>query len=249
MILHYFDNKKAGPVVIFVHGTASASEIWYKQIHFLSNSSYRVIGIDLRGHGRSKNPGGTSTIQSHINDLKETFDLLKLNEPITIIGHSFGAVLAVRLAEEYPKLVARLLLVSLPPRVSKILQGYYKWFVGKPLEFIKNKLNIILKLPLKKRIRLAISTDINVIRDIWRESLNWDLFNPLPSLSCPVYLSVGRFDYVALKSMVEKLHRELPNSNYKLFKWASHNCMEDVPEEFNQWVLSILNTPITQSVG
>ena len=247
MILSFYDNKKNGKIILFIHGTASANDIWEKQYKLLNKSDYRIIGIDLRGHGRSVNPGGLCTLEEHMNDLKETLDHIKIDESMTIIGHSFGAVLAAKFAEKYPEKVCRLLLVSLPARIPKILLKYYKWFLGKPIEYLKKKLNLILKLPIKKRYKLAISTDLNVVRDILRDSLSWDFLSQVPKINCPVYLSVGRFDYVAMKSMVKRLHNELPNSNYKVFNWASHNCMEDVPAEFNSWILSALALPIVQS--
>ncbi len=247
MILSYYDNKKDGPIILFIHGTASASDIWEKQYKLLNKSDYRTIGIDLRGHGKSPNPGGESSLEEHIIDLKETLDHIKIKSPITIIGHSFGAVLAAKFAEQYPEKVCRLLLVSLPAKISKLLLKYYKWLLGKPIEYLKKGINFILKLPIKKRYKFAISTDLNIVRDIFRDSLKWDFISQVPRINCPVYLSVGRFDYVALKSMVKRLHSELPNSSYKVFNWASHNCMEDVPAEFNRWILSALALPVIQS--
>ena len=244
MILSFYDNKKNGPIILFIHGTASANDIWEKQYKLLNKSDYRIVGIDLRGHGSSPNPGGFCTLEEHMNDLKETLDYIGIDSPITVIGHSFGAVLAARFAEKYPEKICRLLLVSLPARVPKLLLKYYKWLLGKPIEYLKKKLSLILRLPIKKRYKLAISTDLSIVRDILKDSLKWDFLSQVPKVNCPVYLSVGRFDYVALKSMVKKLHNELPNSSYKVFNWASHNCMEDVPHEFNRWVLSALALPM-----
>lgn len=244
MLLSCFDNNKNGPVILFIHGTASANDIWEKQYKILNKSNYRVIGVDLRGHGKSKAPSGVCTTEDHLEDLKETLEHIKINEPIIIIGHSFGAVLAAKFAEKYPALVSKLLLVSLPARVPKILLKYYKWLLGKPLEFLKKKINLILKLPLKKRFKLAVISDLNIVKQICQESFNWDFLTSVPKVNCPVYLSVGRFDYIASKSMVRRLHKELPNSNYKMFNWASHACMDDEPREFNKWILSVLALPL-----
>ena len=163
---------------------------------------------------------------------------------MTIVGHSFGAVLALKLAERHPELIEKLLLVSLPPKIPEILKKYYNWLLGKPVEFIKKKINLILKLPLKKRYRLAVTSDINIIRQIVRDLANCDFINSVPKVKCPVYLSSGRFDYVALKSQIKRLHNELPNSSYKVFNWASHCCMEDQPHEFNKWILAALALPL-----
>ncbi len=245
MILSYYDNNKKGPVVLFIHGTASAKVMWEKQYEILNGTNYRVIGIDLRGHGNSPYDGGDCTINDHIFDLSETLSFIGINEPIAIVGHSFGAVLAVRFAEEYPNMVNRLLLISFPAKISKILHRYYDWLLGKPIEILKKKIKLVLNLPLKTRHKLAISADVKIVRQIWKESLKWDFVSQPPKINCPVYLSVGRFDYIALKSMVKKIHEELPNSSYKVFNWSSHTCMDDEPKEFNKWILTALSATIS----
>lgn len=247
MLLSYFDNSKSGPVVLFIHGTACAKDIWDKQYKFLNKSNFRIIGVDLRGHGRSKDPGGICTIDDHIEDLKETLDYLGIKEPVTIIGHSFGSVLAVKFTEKYPDKVLKLLLVSFPARVPKLLLKYYKWFLGKPIELLKKKLSLILKLPLKKKIKTAVSSEMNIVKQIWKESHDWDFINYVPAIKCPVYLSAGRFDYIALNSVLKSLQKKLPNSDLKIFNWAAHTCMLDQPREFNKWLLSILALPIVRS--
>ena len=240
MLLHYFDNKKKGPVVFFIHGTASANGVWEAQYKLFSKLPYRLIGVDLRGHGNTRNPGGICTLEDHLTDLKETIDHLKLKKPIVIIGHSFGALLATKYAERYPKKVSKLGLVSLPARVPRLLCLYYKWLLGKPIKFFKKKMDLVMKLPILKRYKFAIASDLNILRQIWRESLYWDLITKLPKVTCPIHFSVGKFDYIALRSLIEKLHKHIPNSTLKVFERAAHSCMEEQPHEFNQWVLSVV---------
>ena len=241
MILSYYDNQALGPVVLFIHGIASAKEIWNRQYNLLEKGGYRVIGVDLRGHGSSSNPEGVCTVDDHLADLCETLENIDISQKINIVGHSFGAVLAVKFAEKYPEKVNKLLLASLPVKVPTILLKYYKWFLGKPIEFLKKKINFIVKLPLKKRFKLAIKSDLNIVRQIWKESLEWDFLSNVPRIKCPVYLSVGRFDYISLVSVVRRLHAQLQSSNYKIFNWSSHTCMEDEPVEFNKWLAFALS--------
>lgn len=247
MLLSFYDNKKKGPVVLFIHGTASANGLWESQYKLLNETPYRVIGIDLRGHGKSKNPGGICTVEDHLKDLNETYNELKIREPIIIVGHSFGAVLAAKFAERYPKKVSKLLLVSLPVRIPRVLCVYYKWLLGKPIKFLRKKIGLIMKLPILRRYKFAICSDLNILRQIWRDSLYWDFLSKIPKLKCPVHFSVGRFDLIAVKSFVEKLHSLIPNSTLKVFEWAAHSCMEEQPREFNNWILSNLGSHSLQS--
>lgn len=241
MILSYYDNGKIGDTVLFIHGTASANDVWEKQYRILHKAKFRTIGIDLRGHGKSVNPGGICTTEVHMSDLKETLEHIGINEPVTIVGHSFGAVLALRFAEEYPDLVLKLLLVSLPPKVPQILHRYYNWLLGNPVDLLKKTSKFALKLPIKKRYKHALISDMSIVRQIWRDSISWDFLTNKPKVYCPVHFSVGRFDYIALKSSIKLLHKTMPNSSYKVFNFASHTCMEDQPKEFNDWVMKSLN--------
>ncbi len=240
MILSFVDNKKSGIPVVFIHGTASANDMWETQYKVLKKSDFRIIGIDLRGHGKSVHPGGVCDSDMHMDDLKETLEHLSINEPVIIIGHSFGAVLAFRFAEKYPEKVLKLLLVSLPPKVPQIWHSYYKWLLGKPVDLLTKKVNLLLKLPLKRKHKLALISDMTVVRQIWIDSVSWDFLSKTPIVHCPVHFSVGRFDSIALKSSIKSLHKSIPNSSYKVFDFASHTCMEDQPKAFNQCILASL---------
>lgn len=240
MILHFFDNKKEGEPVIFIHGTASAHDIWEEQYRLLQKTKYRVIGIDLRGHGNSSNAGGICSIEDHINDILETLNFIGIEKSITFVGHSFGAVLAVKIAESFPQRVKKLLLASFPPKVPRIMCLYYKWFLGKPAKFLRKEMKWITKLPVLKRYKVALHSDLRIIRQIWRESLYWDFIKNKPNVKCPIYFSVGRFDNIASSNLIKELHFKIPNSKFTEFKWAAHSLMEDQPKEFNEWILSIL---------
>jgi lipase len=70
----------------------------------------RVLAPDLRGHGRSTwDPPWDA--ERHVADLVETLDALEV-ERVSVVAHSFGGLLAMRLAAACPERVARLALVD-----------------------------------------------------------------------------------------------------------------------------------------
>lgn len=243
MILSHYDNKKDGPPVLFIHGTASAKGLWEDQYELLKKSNHRVVGVDLRGHGESQHSGGPCSIEDHLNDLIETLEYLEINKPITLVGHSYGAVISVKFAEVYAKKVERLLLVSMPVKVPRTICLYYRWFLGSPVKLIKKKLGWLKKYPILEKYKFALSTDLRVIRQIWKESLYWDFLKKKPRVSCPIHFSVGTYDVVAICDLVKKLHGHLPNSKYTEFKWSTHDVIKDQPNQFNSWILSTLGIP------
>jgi pimeloyl-ACP methyl ester carboxylesterase len=71
---------------------------------------YHVIALDLRGHGRSGNPGVYTMVQ-FVADIRSLIDHCGLDAPI-IIGHSLGGHIASRYAAIYPDVVSKLVLLE-----------------------------------------------------------------------------------------------------------------------------------------
>ncbi len=91
----------SGQTVICLHGSASSSGQWEALMEKISNS-YHVIAPDLYGYGKSPvwNGGAEMSLEDEAALLEP---LMKLHtEPLHLIGHSFGAALALKAAVKYP---------------------------------------------------------------------------------------------------------------------------------------------------
>ncbi|MGI8680436.1 MAG: alpha/beta fold hydrolase [Jatrophihabitans sp.] len=76
-------------------------------------SSFRVITLDLRGHGTSDWPG-TYSFELMRDDVIGVLDELDLHD-IILIGHSMGGTVAYLLAQAQPSRIARLIVEDVPP--------------------------------------------------------------------------------------------------------------------------------------
>ena len=79
--------------------------------------TYRVVALDLRGHGQSDKPHQDYTIPNFADDLAWLLEELGLEKPV-IIGHSMGGAAALELATQRPELPGALVLLDtavLPP--------------------------------------------------------------------------------------------------------------------------------------
>ena len=85
-----------GPLVVLIHGVGLRSEAWGAQIEALSRS-YRVIALDMPGHGASP----ALAVGPNMADYVETI-VAVLDEPAIVIGHSFGAMIALQIAIRHP---------------------------------------------------------------------------------------------------------------------------------------------------
>ena len=108
--LHYQQFGEGSPVVM-VHGITGNLAIWHLEIMPALMSKYRITTYDLRGHGYSDVPPTGYTTADHAQDLCRLLDTLGI-ERADVVGHSFGADIALHFAILFPERVDRLVLVE-----------------------------------------------------------------------------------------------------------------------------------------
>lgn len=112
--IHYLDwGEGASSHLILIHGLGSQSHTWDRFAGDVSDL-FRVIAPDLRGHGKSGHAEDGYKLESFAKDLKALTRHLNLSG-FDLVGHSLGALIAIRFAWEYPDLVNRLVLVDAGP--------------------------------------------------------------------------------------------------------------------------------------
>jgi pimeloyl-ACP methyl ester carboxylesterase len=92
---------------------------WYFTAAPTLARTHSVLLYDLRGHGRSDKVATGYDVATMVGDLSAlTADYR--HEPMTLVGHSYGALIALRFALDHPERVARLIIVEAPLPPSKI---------------------------------------------------------------------------------------------------------------------------------
>ncbi|HXP14179.1 MAG TPA: alpha/beta hydrolase [Actinomycetes bacterium] len=109
--LHARDWGGSGPVVLLLHGLASNARIWDGVATRLAGAGLRVVALDLRGHGASDQPGSGYDFATVGRDLAAALGGLGLERPV-LVGHSWGANVALQFAADRPGTVAGLVLVD-----------------------------------------------------------------------------------------------------------------------------------------
>lgn len=102
----------SGPPLVFVHGSWSSHHTWDDVVPALAES-FRVVAYDRRGHSQSECPPGQGSIDEDVADLAELIARLGL-APAWVVGNSFGASIALRLATAHAKLLCGVI-VHEPP--------------------------------------------------------------------------------------------------------------------------------------
>ena len=98
--LHYRDWGGSGKPVVLLHGLASTCHIWDLVAPLLA-ADFSVIAVDQRGHGHSDKPEYGYEFASVSRDLLEVIQSKGLEKPV-VVGHSWGADVALEFSVAYP---------------------------------------------------------------------------------------------------------------------------------------------------
>lgn len=117
--LHYL-RVGSGPDLIMLHGLSGNLASWHLHLVPLLESECRITTYDLRGHGRSSMPARGYTTREMAQDLCALMDALTIDRA-DLLGHSFGADIALHFALLYPERARRLALIEpgIPALVSQ----------------------------------------------------------------------------------------------------------------------------------
>jgi non-heme chloroperoxidase len=88
----YYEDEGEGTPIIFIHGVWMSSRFFHKQIPYF-RAGYRVITIDLRGHGKSSHIQDGHTIAEYARDLHKFIGKLELKNVVLPVS-SMGAFVA-----------------------------------------------------------------------------------------------------------------------------------------------------------
>jgi pimeloyl-ACP methyl ester carboxylesterase len=106
--------RGAGPVVLLLQGFPDSLHMWRTVAPRLEAAGFRVIAVDQRGYGASDAPVGRRHygIDRLVADVAALPGALGVHEPVHVMGHDWGAVVAWCLAITRPELVRSAVAIS-----------------------------------------------------------------------------------------------------------------------------------------
>lgn len=126
--------------ILFLHGFGSSLAQWQENLLPLSQT-YPVYALDLVGFGASEKADTAYKVElwaDQVYDFWRTF----IGEPIVLVGHSLGALVALTAAVAYPEMVKNLALLTLPASRQEMLIGSLQSWVGRIESFFTSPLVI-----------------------------------------------------------------------------------------------------------
>jgi pimeloyl-ACP methyl ester carboxylesterase len=108
--IHY-QQVGAGPDLVMVHGITGNLAVWHLHIVPALSERFRVLTYDLRGHGYSGAPSTGYSPDDMAGDLLQLLDAIEIERPV-VIGHSYGADIALYFAGRYPERVEQIIAIE-----------------------------------------------------------------------------------------------------------------------------------------
>jgi pimeloyl-ACP methyl ester carboxylesterase len=219
----------AGPnPLLLLHGVHGTTQSWDPLVDAF-NGAVPLIAYDQRGHGESSWPETGYDVRTMADDAAAI--ALELKTPIDVLGHGFGAAVALVLAAHHPHVVRRLV-VSEPPfedhgfgPVSRIImespEDFESWDAGR--DFLAARLVGVSPETIGRRATERLQKDDDG-RWRWRSYLpgmrkllerpmkGLDLWQDAPRILAPTVIVRGSRSVVFPAEMFERLARVIPNS-------------------------------------
>lgn len=253
----FFQQYGSGEPLIIIHGLLGSLDIW----HTLSKTfatSFRVLAVDLRNHGRSPH-SDTFTYTAMAGDVLELMDAQHIASAY-LLGHSMGGKVAMQFAVSYPERVDKLVVVDIAPRAySRIHDEILEALISLNLTGLQSRQAVEGELARKipdSAVRQFLMK--NLTRDpsgafSWKANLdvisrNYEEIareiNATRSFSKPTLFVKGdRSDYL-LASDIPFIHRLFPTA-VVLSVDTGHWIHAESPNRFADVVLNFLRSPAT----
>jgi pimeloyl-ACP methyl ester carboxylesterase len=233
--------------LVFLHGVGGGHHAWEEQVPYFGKLGYPAHAWDQPGYGHS------ALVEPY--DLEHVSASLALliqklaDEPVVLVGHSMGGLIAQETYVRYPQLVKAMALCFTSPAFAGGNSEFTKKFIAAridPLDQGKTMAQIAAQLipTMGSNSKLAEQIMAGVPPETYRKAVHllttFDRRKALGDIKVPTLLVAGSEDKTAPPSVMEKMWQKIPGSEYVLIPDCGHLGPMDRPDEFNAALLAFL---------
>lgn len=221
----------AGPPVVLLHGLAGSWRWWRRNVRALA-AQHTVYLVNLPGFGEFGGGSKQFALQEATDWLAEWLEAVGLAS-CSLVAHSMGGYLTLKLAARRPELVERAVLVGpagVPyqrslPRFAGPLMAATLWMTPSFLPILA-----------LDSLRAGPRTLLRAARELIAEDIRADL----PSVKAPTLLVWGDRDTLVPIQLGRVMRASLPDARLLVLPGAGHVAQYDRPEAFNAAALTFL---------
>jgi non-heme chloroperoxidase len=250
--LHVTDLGEGKPVVL-IHGWPLSDAMYEYQYQYFVERGIRVIGITLRGFGKSSRPYGKYDYEVFATDIKTVLEKLEIKDAV-LGGFSMGGAIAIYYAARFK--AAHISKLALFGAAAPIWTQRADYPYGASQEDVQQLIDLS-RVDRPKlyedfgKIFPASETVISPGMEAWLEQIQWeaspyaatqslialkdtDLRHYLPEISLPTAIFHGRYDKICEYKMAEQMQRGIKDSYLVTFEKSGHALFIEEMEKFNE---------------
>lgn len=233
--------------ILILHGWGLSRSVYKDLASELKKHGFRIYRPDLPGFGKEKISEKPHGLGDYVDFILHYVKLNGLNH-FTVIGHSFGGRIAIKLAANYPQVVDKLILTGVPGFRSENQLKIFGFRVlakaGKLVGgiFRSGKLNDYLR---KILYRLTGLSDYykakGAMRETFKKIIGEDLVSSMRRVQCPTLLLWGKEDKITPVWMAEKMVKEIKGAKLMVISGENHKFPYQNPKLFTRKIIGLLH--------
>ncbi|MEK7061721.1 MAG: alpha/beta hydrolase [Patescibacteria group bacterium] len=236
-----FDTTQ-GKTLLVLHGWGSSSDRWHKIGQALSEKGFYVIIPDMPGFGQSETPKTPWNFNNYVGFVQEFTKILNLKN-FSLLGHSFGGAIAVKIAVDSPQKINKLFLVACAymrrktvlkkvlAKISKVVRV----FSFLPYYLLVRK--VFYKFIIKKSDYIYTK---GIMKETYLKIISEDLSHHLSFIKVPTIIIWGNKDESTPIENAYFINKKISNSKLIIIPDADHNLNQKAPEILSEKVLENL---------
>jgi pimeloyl-ACP methyl ester carboxylesterase len=232
---------------LFLHGVGGGHHAWELQLPYFGGLGYPSHAWDQPGYGHSPiiEPYDLERISASLARLIESL----ADEPVVLVGHSMGGMIAQETYVRYPQLIKALVLCFTSPAFAGGNSEFTRQFIAArigPLDEGKTMAQIAAQLipTMGSNSKLAVQIMAGVPPDTYRRAVHllttFDRRKELAAIKVPTLVVAGSEDKTAPPAVMERMALKIPHAEYVLLDNCGHLGPMDQPDAFNAALLSFL---------
>ncbi len=249
--LHITDAGEGRPIVL-IPGWPLSDEMYEYQYNDLINKNFRVIGITLRGFGKSDKPFGEYNYDVHAADIKKVLRKLDVKDAV-LVGFSMGGAIAVRYLSMFKGAhVSKLVLAGAAAPIWTQREDF-------PYNLPKSAVDNLIALNFEDRPKLlsdfakifsATATSLNKGIGNWLNGIglsassyataqclialrDTDLRKEMMKITVPTLIMHGKKDKICSFDLAEQMNTGIANSHLVTFENSGHSLFLEETQKFN----------------